>query len=91
MDNNSLNHVISITERKSIVISGLKKIENFDSEEFLINSSEGLILLKGKDLEIIRLDTNSGNISIKGIINYIEYIDDNINNKENKFFNKLFK
>ena len=74
MDNNSLNHVISITERKSIVISGLKKIENFDSEEFLINSSEGLILLKGKDLEIIRLDTNSGNISIKGIINYIEYI-----------------
>jgi len=91
MENSSLNHVINITERKSIVITGVRKIESFDTEEFAINSSEGLIILKGKDLEIIKLDTNAGNISIKGYINYVEYIDDNQTSKDNKWFNKLFK
>ncbi len=91
MENSSLNHVINITERKSIVITGVRKIESFDTEEFAINSSEGLIILKGKDLEIIKLDTNAGNISIKGNINYVEYIDDNQTSKDNKWFNKLFK
>ena len=91
MDSNSLNHIINVTERKNIVISGVKKIENFDTEEFLLNSSAGLILLKGKDLEIIKLDTISGNVSIKGKIDFIEYINDNTNKKENTLFNKLFK
>ena len=91
MENSSLNHVINITERKSIVITGVRKIESFDTEEFAINSSEGLIILKGKDLEIIKLDTNAGNISIKVNINYVEYIDDNQTSKDNKWFNKLFK
>ena len=33
------NHTITLVERKSIVISGVKKIENFDDEEFLIEST----------------------------------------------------
>ena len=31
---NSYNHGINLFERKSLVITGVKKIENFDSEQF---------------------------------------------------------
>lgn len=31
---NGFNHGITLVERKNIVISGVKKIESFDSEEF---------------------------------------------------------
>ena len=92
IDSNSLNHIISVTERKSIIITGIKKIENFDNEQFLLNSSFGLILLKGNNLEIIKLDTTSGNVSIRGKIDSIEYLEENQKTKkENNFFNKLFK
>ena len=51
------NHTISITERKNINISGVKKIESFDNEEFLLETTMGFIIIKGEGLEIIKLDT----------------------------------
>lgn len=88
----SLNHSITINERKNIIITGVKKIDNFDSEEFLMESSMGYIQLKGEQLEIIKLDTYQGNVSIKGIVNSLDYLDDHKQkNKEESFFSKLFK
>ena len=52
------NHSITLNERKNIVISGVKKIESFDKEEFLLETNMGFIIIKGKELEIIKLDKN---------------------------------
>ena len=68
---NNYNHTISLTERKNILLTGIKKIENFDDEEFYIESNMGFILIKGNDLELVKLDTMCGNVSIKGKINSI--------------------
>ena len=72
---NNLNHNITINERKNIIISGVKKIESFDYEEFLLETTMGNITIKGSDLEIIKLDTYQGSVSIKGKINSLSYID----------------
>ena len=71
------NHSITLTERKNLLITGVKKIENFDKEEFLIETTMGFLVVKGDGLELIKLDTISGNVSIKGIVNGFTYIDDN--------------
>lgn len=85
------NHSITLVERKNLVISGIKKIDNFDSEEFVIDTNMGILTVKGENLEIIKLDTIQGNISIKGKINSLDYIDD-MKEKESKgVFNRLFK
>ena len=74
-----------------MIISGIKKIDNFDSEEFVIDTNMGILTVKGENLEIIKLDTIQGNISIKGKINSLDYIDD-MKEKESKgVFNRLFK
>lgn len=87
------NHGLTINERKSIIVSGVKKIESFDSEEFLMETILGFLVIKGSELEIIKLDTYQGNVSIKGRIDSLMYLDGSIDkkNKENSFFNKLFK
>lgn len=87
------NHSLSIAERKSIVLIGVKKIESFDSEEFLMETTMGYLAIKGSELEIIKLDTYQGNVSIKGRIDSLMYLD-NVNGKKNKddsLLNKLFK
>ena len=61
------NHTISITERKNINISGVKMIESFDNEEFLLETTMGFIIIKGEGLEIIKLDTYQGNVAIKEV------------------------
>ena len=51
--NNSFNHGLTITERKNLIISGVKKIESFDNEEFLMETTLGFLVIKGSELEII--------------------------------------
>ena len=85
----SLNHNITINERKNIIISGVKKIDSFDNEEFLLETTMGNIVIKGNELEIIKLDTYQGSVSIKGVIVSLSYVDDN--KKEEGVFSKLFK
>ena len=89
---NSSNHSITINERKNIIITGVKKIESFDDEEFLLETNMGFIVIKGADLEIIKLDTYQGNVSIKGRINSLTYMEGaNKKEKEDSVFSKLFK
>ena len=75
-NNNSLNHVVKIVERKNIIISGIKKIVSFDDKQFLLESNMGNIFIKGSNLEMIKLDTIDGNVSIKGTIDYFGYAED---------------
>lgn len=91
VENHSVNHIVSINERKSIVITGVKKIESFDNEEFLLNTNLGAMIIKGENLEMIKLDTLEGNVSIKGKINNVGYLDTLDKEKESSLFNKLFK
>lgn len=91
-ENISLNHSVVLNERKNINIAGVKKIENFDNEEFLMETNMGYIVIKGEELEIVKLDTYQGNVMIKGKVNSLTYADSaNKKNKEDGLFNKLFK
>ena len=91
---NNYNHSITITERKNLLITGVKKIESFDSEEFLLETVMGFLVVKGEDLELVKLDTLAGNVSIKGLIKGFSYMDDNNGKKEkdgSSVFNRLFR
>ena len=88
----SYNHGITLVERKSLMITGVKKIENFDDEEFLMETTMGFLVIKGEGLELIKLYTMKGNVSIKGMIKGINYIEDvKTKDKEQGIFNRLFK
>ena len=92
MDNSMENtkHEIKIVDRSLIYLSGIDKILSFDSEEFLLESVMGIILLKGENLEIVKLDTHDGIVSIKGVINSMTYDNDKKKDSES-IIGKLFK
>ena len=86
-----INHNISITERQNISISGVTQIDSFDSEEFLLETTAGPLGIKGKDLEIIKLDTYEGTIVIKGILDAFSYLETSKSKKESGMIARLFK
>lgn len=89
METSNLNHVVKIVERKSIIISGIKKIVNFDDKQFTLESNMGDIIIKGSSLEMIKLDTIDGNVSIKGNIDSMIYV--NGTKASESLITKLFK
>ncbi len=82
---------VRVIDRKKVILTGLKKLVSFDPEEFLMETNLGTLLLKGDGLEIIKLDTVDGSISIKGHVSGYNYIDGNIKSKNNGLVAKLFK
>ena len=80
---------IKINDRKKISLTGVKKVVNFNSEEFLLETTLGVISLKGSELEIVKLDTVDQILSIKGRFNSLTYMDSN--KKEVSFISRLFK
>lgn len=89
---NNYNHSISLLERKTLVITGVKKIENFDNLHFLLETTMGFLIVKGEELELIKLDTLAGNVTIKGSINSMEYILEKGNKKSDEsILGRLFK
>ena len=89
---NNYSHSVSLLERKTLVITGVKKIENFDNIHFLLETSMGFMNIKGEDLELIKLDTLAGTVTIKGTINSIEYILENSHKKKDEsVIQRLFK
>ena len=85
------NQEVKMTDRKTIYLTGIKKIVSFDNEEFLMESNMGVILLKGESLELNKLDTSDGNVKIKGKINSLSYVYGKTKNKDEGLFTKLFK
>lgn len=84
------NHEVKIIDRNIISLTGIKKIVSFDENEFLMDSNMGTIILKGENLEVVKLDTHDGNVKIKGNLISYSYIDNIKSNKET-ILSKLFK
>ena len=92
MNLSTANHSVSITDRKLLSITGVKKISSFDHEEFLLETTMGILLLKGSGLELLKLDTHDGNVRIKGKIISYQYLENGkAKAKEESFMAKLFK
>ena len=85
------NHKVNISDRKNILLSGIKKINSFNDTEFFVESIMGPIIIKGSNLELVKLDTFKGDLSIKGKINSLMYFEDNKKMKVDTILSRLFK
>ena len=67
-----------------------KKLWFYEGQDLF--SGEDYNLIKGSDLELVKLDTMQGNVSIKGTIISLSYIDDYKNkSRDTSILNRLFK
>lgn len=84
-------HNILLKDRKHLEISGVKCIDSFDAQEFLIETTQGWMIIHGKELALNKLDTENGDVIIKGLINAIEYVTTKKGNTNESLFSRLFK
>ncbi|XMB67894.1 sporulation protein YabP [Mycoplasmatota bacterium zrk1] len=83
-------HQLFLKDRKSLEITGVKKIESLNEEEFIVETELGLMSILGRELEMRNLDVDKGELQIKGYITMIEYKDHQVSASKS-MFSKLFK
>ena len=89
-EENNLKHKVSLTNKKDLLIEGVKTIDSFDSNEFLVETIMGYMHIEGKGLMLGKMDNDNEDLTIKGEINKLEYVNSN-KDKEKSFLKKIFK
>lgn len=85
------DHDLVMRGRRTLEITGVKQVESFDNEEFLLETVMGFLAIKGQNLQMKNLDVDKGIVSIKGKIFDLVYLDDQHGEKAKGFFSKLFR
>ena len=86
------SHKIILGNRKSGSITGVLDVISFDITEVLLETEQGMLNIKGKDLHVNRLNLEKGEVDIEGTIDSFSYsqIPNSIKKAEG-FLGKYFK
>lgn len=85
----SIPHCVSIEDRSKILLTGVNDVDSFDEQTVTVITSEGELSIKGSDLHIGKLSTDSGEMSIEGRIDALVYSSETP--KQSGFFGRVFR
>lgn len=83
-------HTLTMEERERLRIGGVLEVLSFDEEGVMMETTCGLLLLKGNGIHIGRLDLDSGDVTVEGMIDSITYSDGTFTEKHS-ILGKLFR
>lgn len=84
------DHQIKVSNRKTVHLSGVKQIDSFNNESFLLHTTLGLLVIQGQDLTLANLDVDEGTMEIEGKIQQVNYMNDGAKKEEKSLLNRLF-
>lgn len=88
---NNAEHDVIMRGRRLLDITGVKQVESFDNEEFLLETVMGFLSIRGQNLQMKNLDVEKGIVSIKGKVFDLVYVDEQSGDKAKGFFSKIFR
>ena len=95
MDENKVikSHKITLNNRSSGTITGVLDVISFDISEILLETEQGMLNLKGKDLHVNRVNLEKGEVDIEGAVEALQYtqIPMGVKKPEGSLLSKLFK
>lgn len=88
----SKNHKVTITGRRSILITGVNDVLSFDANEVLLETVQGILMVRGDELHVSRLSLEKGEVDVDGHVDSLTYSDGNGFVKSGEtLFGRLFK
>jgi sporulation protein YabP len=85
-------HKISLNNRLAGSMTGVKEVISFDGGEIILDTEQGIMIIKGEDLHVTRLTLDKGEVEINGRIDGIMYTEsDDKKRDRGSFLAKLFQ
>lgn len=83
-------HRVTIENRRRGRISGVSDVLSFDVGLVLLETSEGMLTIKGSELHVKRLNLEKGEVDIEGKMDSFLYTAGKQKKKDGAFLGRLF-
>ncbi len=85
---NRMPHGLTMQDRNRLSLSGIRDVMNFDETQVQLKTDLGSLMIRGSQLHVDQLNLESGDLSLAGTIDSLEY-DDDVGT--GGFFGRLFR
>ena len=86
------NHKLVVNNRRTSMVTGVIDVLSFDLNEILLETEQGMMMVKGNDLHVNRLSLEKGEVDLSGNIDSIAYSDVHVKGKQtDNLLAKLFR
>lgn len=92
LNSSTRTHRMTMTNRKNCTINGVNDVLSFDIHEILLETEQGMLMIKGDDLHVSRLTLEKGEVDVDGRIDSFTYSDAaGSGHKSESLLSKLFR
>lgn len=86
-------HRVTMLNRKTCSISGVNDVLSFDVHEILLETEQGMLMIKGDDLHVNRLTLDKGEVDVDGKVDSLTYSGQTAasGGKNESLFSRLFR
>ena len=85
----SMPHLVSLSDRRALSVSSVQDVDSFDETAVIIYTELGELTVRGTALHINRLNIETGDLTMEGMIESLTYTD--VHSRSGGFFGKLFR
>lgn len=72
-ESHTMPHQVILNDRRELTVSGVSDVDSFDDGVVVAHTALGELTVKGSGLHILRLSTETGDLSLEGQIDTLEY------------------
>ena len=73
MEEEHLPHRLQLSERKNLTMTGVTEVVSFDETPVILQTSLGLLIVQGQQLQLKNLSLEGGQVSVEGTISALSY------------------
>lgn len=77
-------HRLSLSDRAQAELTGVVDVVSFDTEQILLETTRGMLTIKGKELHVSRLQIEAGELDVEGEIDSLVYTENGAYRKKQK-------
>lgn len=86
------SHKLVVNNRKTSMVTGVLDVLSFDLNEILLETEQGMLMVKGSDMHVNRLSLEKGEVDLSGNIDSFAYSDIHASGKQgDSLLSKLFR
>lgn len=83
-------HKLSLIGRRTLALTGVKEVVSFDAKEVILETVQGMLLLRGDEMNVTRLLVEKGEVDLEGRIDSLIYTERGKGKHSESFAKRLF-